>query len=128
MVPMRSKEFATHPPQSFDMVRFLGAKMWREAEQEAISNASTSTNWIDKHYWEDRFKEAFSKCEQYDVPEQDLKICTTARFWINVEDLAHNKLHEPLSKAERSYWASVLAKAAKAISEFDSSPIVSAIN
>ena len=102
--------------------------MWREAEQEAISNASTFTNWIDKRYWEDRFKEAFSKCEQYDISEKDLKICTPHGFWMKVENLAHNKLRENLSNDERGYWAAVLAKAAKAISEIESYRAVPAVH
>lgn len=128
MSPMRSEELANRSGRSFDLVRFLGAKLWREAEQEALSNASASTNWIDKRYWEDRFKEAFSKCEQYDIPEEDLKICTPDRFWMNVEHLAHNKLHENLSNDEWGYWASILAKAAVAISEVESSRAIQAFH
>ena len=95
----------------FNLVRFLGAKMWREAEQEAIANLSSSTSWSDKLYWELEFKAAFDKCEQYNISEDDLKLCTTEGFWTDVERLARKKLCEDLPAAERDYWATVLAKA-----------------
>ncbi len=95
----------------FNLVRFLGAKMWREAEQEAIAHLSSSTSWSDKLYWEQEFKAAFDKCEQYNISENDLKLCTAERFWPDVERLARKKMCEDLPTSEREYWAVVLAKA-----------------
>lgn len=98
----------------FNLVRFLGAKMWREAEQEAIANRASSESWGDKLYWELEFKTAFDKCEQYNIPEADLKLCTSGHFWDDVEQLARQKMCEGLAASEQDYWAAVLAKALSA--------------
>ncbi|MEM9567406.1 MAG: hypothetical protein AAF974_03790 [Cyanobacteria bacterium P01_E01_bin.34] len=98
----------------FNLVRFLGAKMWREAEQEAIANRASSEAWSDKRYWELEFKTAFEKCEQYNIPESDLKLCTSERFWGDVERLARQKMCEDIASSEQDYWSSVLAKALSA--------------
>ena len=98
----------------FNLVRFLGAKLWREAEQEAIANRASSESWGDKRYWELEFKAAFDKCEQYNIPESDLKMCTSERFWGDVERLARQKMCEDLAASEQDYWASVLEKARSA--------------
>ena len=87
------------------------AELWRLIEEDAVDRLLTLPHGPSREFWEERFKAAYTNCNELGIPESHLKACTTSHFWKDLAQLAYDELHLVSEKSKREYWTSVLAYA-----------------
>ena len=87
------------------------AEFWRLIEEDAVDRLLALPHGPSREFWEERFKAAYTNCNQLAIPESHLKACTTHHFWKDLVHLAYDELHLLSDKSKREYWTSVLAYA-----------------
>ena len=87
------------------------AEFWRQIEEDAVDRLLALPHGQSREFWEERFKAAYSNCNELNIPESHLTACTTNHFWKDLVHLAYDELHLLSDKSKRKYWTSILAYA-----------------